>query len=541
MSLKVLVTDSIDREGIDILQAEPGIEVVEDFSLKGTRLAQAIAPYSALITRSGTTVTSAIIEKADNLKVIGRAGVGVDNVDIEAASRRGIIVLNAPTGNTLAATEHTMAMMLASVRKLPFAHNSLKAGGWDRKKFLGIQLYKRILGVVGLGRIGTEVAKRAKAFDMHIMAYDPYIKREKADKLGVELVENLDDLLARADVITFHVPMTEETRAMVGQREFSVMKERVVLINCARGGVVDEAALAGALKNGKVFMAALDVFTEEPPPPESPLFGQERLILTPHLGANTEEAQKNVSVIVTQQVLNVLQGRSYENAVNLPYVRGRLSPELQAYFDLGEKIGKLLSQIVSSRIEEVQITLVGPIFAEDISEKVFDSPFRYQPFTFAVLKGLLDFRLKEGVTYVSAPYYAKEREISIVESKAERVKNYGDLLSVKVTHDRGSNTVAGTVFADLKGRIVTIDQFLVDMVAEGTFLFFTNQDRPGVIGKVGTILGNNRINVAGFYLGRESYQGNALGFVSLDSRIPEKVLKEIKDLPQILEAREIVL
>ncbi len=539
--MKILVTDSIDKEGIDILRAETDLEVVEDHSLKGEALARAIEPYSALITRSGTDVTAGILEKARNLKVIGRAGVGVDNVDIEAASRQGVVVLNAPTGNTLAATEHTLAMMLSAVRRLPFAHDSLRHGEWNRKKFMGIQLYKRTLGIVGLGRIGSEVARRALAFDMSIVAYDPYIKREKAEKVGVELVDTLQELLAKSDVITFHVPLTEETIGMVGEEEIGQMKDRVVLINCARGGIVQEEALARALESGKVFMAAVDVFTREPMPQDSPLSRAPNLIVTPHLGANTEEAQKNVSVIIAQQVINVLKGRSYENAVNLPYVRGRLSPELQAYFDLSEKMGRLLSQFVPGRIEEVQITLVGPLFAEDISEKVFDSPFRYQPFTFAVLKGLMELRQQEAATYISAPYFAKERGIRIVEAKADRVKHYSDLVSVKAVTDAGSSTVEGTVFADLKGRITGIDQFRVDLVAEGTFLFFSNQDRPGVIGKVGTILGHNRINVAGFYLGRESYQGNALGFVSLDSRIPEAVLEEIRGLEEILEAREIIL
>ena len=539
--MKVLITDSIDQEGIDILAAEEGIEVVEDYSLNETDLAGAIGPYHALITRSGTDVTAEVIGKAENLRVIGRAGVGVDNVDIESASRRGIIVMNAPTGNTLAATEHTLAMMLAAVRKLPFAHNSLDGGGWARKKFMGIQLYKRTLGIVGLGRIGSEVAKRAASFGMKIVAYDPYIKREKAESMGVALADKIEDLLSSADIITFHVPLTDETISMVGAAEIEHMKERVVLINCARGGIVDESDLADALKSGKVYMAAVDVFVEEPLPDDSPLHGTPNLIITPHLGANTEEAQKNVSVIIAQQVVNVLKGRSYENAVNLPYVRGKLAPELQAYFDLAEKMGRLLAQFTTGRIEEIQVSLVGPLFAEDVTEKVFDSPFRYQPYTFAALKGLMELRQQEGATYISAPYYVRERGISIVESKTDRVKNYSDLISVRIITDQGSNTVEGTVFADLKGRVITIDQFRVDLVAEGTFLFFSNQDRPGVIGKVGTILGDNRINVAGFYLGRETYQGSALGFVSLDSRMPEVVLEEIRALPEILEAREVIL
>ena len=539
--MKILITDSINQEGVDILNAEEGIEVVVDHSLKGEKLAEHIGSYHALITRSGTDVTAGILERAQNLKVIGRAGVGVDNVDIEAASRKGVIVLNAPTGNTLAATEHTLAMMLGAVRRLPFAHSSLEHGEWDRKKFMGIQLYKKTLGIVGLGRIGSEVARRALSFDMNLIAYDPYIKREKAEKAGVELVENLDELFERSDIITFHVPLTDETTNMIGEREFGMMKDKVVLINCARGGIVDEHTLARSLESGKVSMAAVDVFSKEPLPKDSPLLGVPNLIITPHLGANTEEAQKNVSVIIAQQVINVLKGRSYENAVNLPYVRGRLSPELQAYFDLSERMGRFLSQFTTGRIEEVHVTLVGSLFAEDVSEKVFDSPFRYQPYTFAVLKGLMETYQQEAATFISAPYFAKERGISITEAKADRVKNYSDLISVRIITDKGENIVEGTVFADLRGRVTAVDQFRVDLVAEGTFLFFTNRDKPGVIGKVGTILGENRINVAGFYLGRESYQGSAVGFVALDSRIPEGVLLEITDLEEIIEAREIVL
>jgi D-3-phosphoglycerate dehydrogenase len=539
--MKILITDSINQEGVDILNAEEGIEVVVDRSLKGEKLAEQIGSYHALITRSGTDVTAGILEKAQNLKVIGRAGVGVDNVDIEAASRKGVIVLNAPTGNTLAATEHTLAMMLGAVRRLPFAHSSLEHGDWDRKKFMGIQLYKKTLGIVGLGRIGSEVARRALSFDMNIIAYDPYIKREKAEKAGVELVDNLDELFERSDIITFHVPLTDETTSMIGEKEFGMMKDKVVLINCARGGIVDEHTLVRSLESGKVSMAAVDVFSKEPLPKDSPLHGAPNLIITPHLGANTEEAQKNVSVIIAQQVINVLKGRSYENAVNLPYVRGRLSPELQAYFDLSERMGRFLSQFTTGRIEEVHVTLVGSLFAEDVSEKVFDSPFRYQPYTFAVLKGLMETRQQEAATFISAPYFAKERGISITEAKADRVKNYSDLISVRVISDKGESTVEGTVFADLRGRVTAVDQFRVDLVAEGTFLFFTNRDKPGVIGKVGTILGENRINVAGFYLGRESYQGSAMGFVALDSRVPEGVLQEITDLEEIIEAREIVL
>jgi len=536
---KVLLSEAIHESGIRLLESKAEIVFCPEPTEEA--IGNLISDVDALIIRTAGKVTRQMIKKAERLKVISRTGGGLNNVDIEAASRKGVVVLNAPTGNTLAATEHTLAMMLGAVRRLPFAHISLDHGEWDRKKFMGTQLYKKTLGVVGLGRIGSEVARRALSFDMSIIAYDPYIKREKAEKVGVELVENLSELLERSDIITFHVPLTEETTGMIGDGEFNGMKDRVVLVNCARGGVVEETALARALESGKVSMAAVDVFSKEPLPKDSPLHGVPNLIITPHLGANTEEAQKNVSVIIAQQVINVLKGLSYENAVNLPYVRGRLSPELQVYFDLAEKMGHFLSQFTTGRIEGVQVTLVGSLFAEDVSEKVFDSPFRYQPYTFAVLKGLMETYQQEAASYISAPYFAKERGISITEAKADRVKNYSDLISVKVITDKGENTVEGTVFADLRGRVTGVDKYRVDLVAEGTFLFFTNRDRPGVIGKVGTILGQNRINVAGFYLGRENYQGSAVGFVALDSRVPEGVLQEIKKLEEIIEAKEIVL
>ena len=376
---------------------------------------------------------------------------------------------------------------------------------------------------------------------MRLITYDPYIKREKADNLGAELLENFDDLLKQSDIITFHVPLTEETTGMVGAREIGLMKPSAVLVNCARGGVIEEEALAAALSEKRISMAAVDVFTKEPPPDDHPLLGLPNLVVTPHLGANTREAQKNVSVIIAQQVIAVLKGESYEHAVNLPYVRAKLAPEMQAYFDLAEKMGRMLAQFIPGRVEEVNITLVGPLFAEDISEKVFDSPFRYQPFTFAALKGFMEMRHQEGASYISAPYYAKERGISIIEAKAERVKNFSDLISIQVHTDRGTNTIEGTVFADLKGRIIGIDQFRVDLIAEGNFLFFTNLDKPGVIGKIGTFLGENNINVAGFYLGREDFKGNALGFVSLDSRVPDEVLEGIRRLPEVIEAKEIML
>ncbi|MGC8768729.1 phosphoglycerate dehydrogenase [Calditerrivibrio sp.] len=536
---KILITDHIAEEGLAILKADPNVEVTVKPGIKNNELKPIIGEYDAVITRSGTTVTADLIENPGRLKIIGRAGVGLDNVDIEAASRKGIIVMNAPTGNTLAATELTMAMMLSAARKVPLANQSLKAGEWDRKRFMGIQLYNKVLGIVGLGRIGSNVAIRAKSFGMKVIAYDPYIKKSKAESLGVKLYDNLDQLIKEVDVITFHTPLTKETHNMIRKEHIEKMKDGVIIINCARGGIVNENDLYEAVKSGKVFAAGVDVFEEEPPV-NNKLLTLDNVFVTPHIGANTHEGQKGVAVIIAENVLNALYGKSYINAVNIPFMKSQLSEELQRYFELTEQMAKLAAQIIKGRVEAFNVTLVGKRFEEDICERTFDTPFSYQPFTIAGIKGLLEVSLKETVSYISASYLAKDRNIEVLEQKLDVYDKFNDLVVLKIKTDVEEKVFGGTVFNDNIGRVIFIDNFYFDVVPKGIFLYFNNYDRPGVIGKVGTILGNHNINIAGFELSRQK-QGQAIAFVSVDNPIGSEILKEILKIDGMIDAKVLEL
>lgn len=532
---KILITDNIAQEGLDILDKEESVEYEIKPGIKNEDLKPIIGNYDAIITRSGTTVTEDLIENPGKLKIIGRAGVGLDNVDIEAASKKGIIVMNAPTGNTLAATELTMGMMLAAARKIPLANNSLKSGEWDRKRFMGIQLYNKTLGIVGLGRIGSNVAIRAKNFGMKVIAYDPYIKRSKAESLGVKLYDKLEDLLKEVDVITFHTPLTNETHNMITEKHINMMKDGVIIVNCARGGIVNENDLYNAAKNGKIFSAAIDVFEKEPAT-DNKLITLDNIFVTPHIGANTHEGQKGVAVIIAEQIINALHGKSYLNAVNIPFMKSQLPEELQHYFEIAEKMAKLSAQIVKGRPEEIKITFAGKKFEEDVCERTFDVPFSYQPYTVAALKGFLEVSLKETISYINASYFAKDRNIIVSETKLDSFKKYNDIIVLTIKTDQQELTVGGTVFADNIGRIVFIDDFRIDIVPEGTLLYFRNVDRPGVIGKVGTILGMNQINIAGFELSRQK-GGEAMAFVSVDNKIPKSVIDEIVAIDGMIEAK----
>jgi D-3-phosphoglycerate dehydrogenase / 2-oxoglutarate reductase len=538
-TFKVLVTENIAQEGIDMLRNDPEVEVHVKVGMKRDRLKESIGEYDAVITRSGTPVSADLIANPGRLKIIGRAGVGVDNIDIEAASKKGIIVMNAPTGNTLAATELTLGIMLAAARKIPVANDSLKGGKWDRKKFMGVELYGKTLGVVGLGRIGSNVATRAKSFGMRVIAYDPYIKKSKADSLGVTLYDRLDDLLQEVDVLTFHTPLTSATRSMITENEIARMKDNVIFVNCARGGIVNEKALLQGLRSGKIFAAGVDVFEEEPPHTNG-LLELENVIATPHIGANTMEGQEAVSVIIAEQVLNALHGRPYQHAVNIPFLKSQLPEHMQLYFNLVEKIGKLAAQMADGRPEMIKIVMVGKAFEEDLFERKFDVPFSYQPFTVAALKGLLEVSMKESVTYINAPYLAKDRNIMVEESKTDQYDKFNDLILFVLKTDREERSIAGTVFPDKLGRIVLLDRFHLDIIPEGVFLHFRIFDRPGIIGRVGTILGNNNINIAGFGVSRQT-TGEELAFVSVDNPIGKGVLHEILDIDGMIEARVIDL
>ena len=536
---KVLVTDNIAQEGVDILEADASIAVDVRVGIEPIELKRIIGDYDAIVTRSGTTVTADLIENPGKLKIIGRAGVGLDNVDIEAASIKGIIVMNAPTGNTIAATELTIGMMLSACRKIPAAHTSLKNREWNRKKYMGIQLYGKTLGIVGLGRIGSNVASRAKGFGMQVIAYDPYIKKSKAEGHGVKLCESLDELLVASDIITFHTPLTDETTDMVAASEISKMKDGVVLINCARGGIVNENDLYEAVKNGKVFAAGVDVFSREPLG-DHPLLELDNVFVTPHLGANTAEGQKGVAVIIAEQVVNALNDRSYENAVNIPYMRAQLPGEMRHYFDLAEAMGHLAAQVVNGRAEQIEMIMVGDKFIDDFGERIFDSPFNFQPFTSAALKGFMERSVPETVSFINAPYLARERNLAVYESKNNSFANMNDLFVVKVKTDIEEMMVAGTVFGDDQGRILMLDQFRLEMVSSGTYLYFKNVDKPGIVGGVGTVLGNHKVNIAGFNLSRIK-GGKAVSFVSVDDKITREVLDDLLQVDGILEAKVVSL
>jgi D-3-phosphoglycerate dehydrogenase / 2-oxoglutarate reductase len=536
---RILVTDNIAQEGLNILLKDPSVEVDVKAGIKNEELKEIIGQYDAIITRSGTSITSSLVKDSGNLKIIGRAGVGVDNINIEAASKKGIIVLNAPTGNTLAATELTMGIMLAAARKIPLANDSLKKGKWDRKKFMGVELYNKTLGIVGLGRIGSNVAIRAKSFGMKIIAYDPYIKKSKADSLGVTLYDKLEDLLRDVDIITFHTPLTNKTKNMITAKEMALMKDNIIFVNCARGGIVNEMDLYEALKSGKVFAAGVDVFVEEPPE-KNKLLELENAFATPHIGANTMEGQEAVAVIIAEQVLNALHGRPYQNAVNIPFLKSQLPEHLCLYYDLTEKMGKLAAQITQGRPEKITIVMVGKNFEEDLCERKFDVPFSYQPFTIGGIKGFLEVSLKETVTHINAPYIAKDRNIIVEESKTDQFDTFNDLVLFILKTDKEETHIAGTVFPDKLGRIVLLDRFHLDVVPEGNFLQFRIFDRPGIIGKVATILGNHNINISGFHLSRQQ-TGEEVAFISVDDTIGVKVLKEILTIDGMIEAKEIQL
>ncbi|MBA4390168.1 MAG: phosphoglycerate dehydrogenase [Syntrophus sp. (in: bacteria)] len=535
----ILVTDNISEEGLNVLLRDKTVEVDTKAGIKNEELIKIIGQYDAIITRSGTPISASLIENPGKLKIIGRAGVGVDNINIEAASKKGIIVLNAPTGNTLAATELTMGIMLAAARKIPLANDSLKKGKWDRKKFLGIELYNKTLGIIGLGRIGSNVAIRAKSFGMKIIAYDPYIKKSKADSLGVNLYDKLEDLLREVDIITFHTPLTGKTRNMITAKEMALMKDNVIFVNCARGGIVNENDLYESLKSGKTFAAGVDVFEEEPPE-SNKLLELENVFATPHIGANTMEGQEAVAIIIAEQVLNALHDRPYLNAVNIPFLKSQLPDLLRLYFNLTEKMGKLAAQITKGRPEKITIVMVGKNFEEDLCERKFDVPFSYQPFTIGGLKGFLEVSLTESVTHINAPYIAKDRNITVEESKTDQFDKFNDLILFILKTDQEETRIAGTVFPDKLGRVVLLDRFHLDVVPEGNFLQFRIFDRPGIIGKVATILGNHSINISGFSLSRQQ-TGEEVAFVSVDNTIGEIVLDEILEIDGMIEAKKIQL
>ena len=522
---KVLVSDKLSDEGLAVLREDPAVEVAVKTGLSPSELKAEIADVEALLVRSATKVTSDIIDAGKKLMVIGRAGVGVDNIDVEAATRRGIVVCNSPEGNTVAAAEHTWALILAVARSIPAASASVAAGEWKRSAFMGIELLNKTLGVIGLGKIGSEVALRAAGFGMKVIGYDPFVSADRGGRLGVELVE-LDDLLARADVITLHVSLTKDTRGIINAAAIAKMKPGVRIVNCARGGLIDEAALAEALRAGRVAGAGIDVFEKEPPS-DSPLLGAPNVVLTPHLGASTEEAQLKVAVDVAQQVLDVLHGKPARSAVNVLPVSAESLRTLGPYLPLAEKMGRLQGQLAEGALSAVEMIYAGQLAEEDA-----------RLLTPAFLMGLLQPILDEPVNLVNAALVAQSRGIRVVESRSRDTEDYVSLITSRVTAARGERLIAGSLFGRSEPRIVRMDHYRVDFVPSGFMLVSMHIDKPGMIGRVGMLLGQHQINIAAMHVGREQEKpgGPSVMVLALDNAVPPDVLDELRKVDGITSA-----
>ncbi len=529
MKMKILISDELSEKGKEVLLKAEGIEVDDRGGISKEDLLKCINQYDGLIVRSQTKVTEELISKAGKLKVIGRAGVGVDNVDVDAATKSGIVVLNTPDVNTISTAEHTFSMLLALSRNIPQAVASLKAGKWERGKFVGTEVRGKTLGVIGLGRIGTEVVQRAQAFQMRVLAYDPFMSLEKAAKLKIEIAE-MSRIFKESDYITVHTPLTSETRGMIGKEAFAKMKDGVRIINCARGGIVDEAALEEAIKSGKVAGAALDVYAEEPPKRTS-LLALDHVICTPHLGASTEEAQLNVAIDVAHSMVDALQGKTIRNAVNMPSLDSETLKQIQPYLFLSEKLGSLIAQLLEGSVEQVRLNYSGKV-----------SEVNTDPVTVAILKGLLGHVLQMNVNMVNAHLIAKDRGIKVIEQKTSDVEEFSDLIMIEVKTSVRTFTVAGTLLGKRnEPRVVKIDDNFVDAVPAGFLLIVTNIDRPGIIGALGTVLGQNNINIAGMTVGRKEVGKHAVTVVNVDSIVPREVLKKIVALADIVNCKMVEL
>jgi D-3-phosphoglycerate dehydrogenase len=525
---KVFVTDNLSQKGIEIFRNAPEIETVVDHGITAEALKAALRDCDGLVIRSRTKVTAELLENAPHLKVVGRAGSGLDNVDVQAASKRGIAVMNTPGGNTVTTAEHALAMLLALARNVPQATASLKKQQWEKKKFQGRELFNKTLGILGVGNIGSVVADRAKGLKMNVIAYDPYLTPEMARKRGLESVK-FDELLARSDFISIHVPLNKSTRHLINGGAFARMKDGVMIVHCARGGIVDEAALLEALKSGKVRGAALDVFETEPPG-ANPLLELDSVIATPHLGASTEEAQENVAVAVAEQITDYLVRGIVRNAVNVPSVSPESLPLLKPYLRLCEQLGCLYSQMSPEPVEEVRLEVAGMLADLDT-----------RPLTVALLKGLLSpTRESESVNYVNAPLIAEEQGIHVTESKTKKDVNFTNKVSLWVRSGSTETCLVGAIFGqDGPPRLVRMNNYFLEAILEGHILVMENLDKPGIIGAIGVLLGENKINIAGFHLGRDHEGGKAVAFINVDDPVPNGVLQKALQLPNILSVKQI--
>ncbi len=520
--VKVLISDKMSPKAAAVFR-ERGVEVDEITGMTPEELKACIGDYDGLAVRSSTKATAEIIAAATNLKVVGRAGIGVDNVDIPAATAAGVCVMNTPFGNAITTAEHAIAMMFALSRHIPAANQSTQAGKWEKSKFMGVELYGKVLGIIGCGNIGSIVADRACGLKMKVIAFDPFLSPERAVEIGVEKVE-LDELYARADYISLHTPITDSTRNIINAENLAKMKDGVRLINCARGGLVVEEDLKAALDSGKVAGAALDVFSVEPAT-DNILFGMDNVVCTPHLGASTDEAQVNVAIQVAEQMADYLLVGSVTNALNMPSVTAEEAPKLKPYMELAKQLGGFIGQVTETGIKKVHVEYEGQAAHLNI-----------KPLTSIILQGILG-PLLDSVNMVNAPIVAKERGIDVTESINDKETDYPTLVRVTVTTDRRSRDIAGTLYGDKSPRIVSIKGINMEAEMGPHMLYVTNQDKPGFIGALGTLLGQNNINIATFNLGRDAEQGEAIALIEIDSELSAETVAAVQSLPHVEQVK----
>ena len=526
--MKILVSDSLSKQGVEILQ-KAGFTVDVKTKLSKEELLQIIKEYDGLIVRSGTKVTAELIGAADRLKVVGRAGSGLDNVDSHAATRRGVVVMNTPGGNTVTTAEHTMAMIFAMTRRIPQATASTRAGKWEKDRFMGVELYNKTLGVVGIGQIGGYLAKLAQGVAMNVIAYDPYLAPDRAKKMGVESVA-LPELFRRSVIISVHTPLTPETRSLIDAKAIAQMKPGVMIVNCARGGIINESDLAEALKTKRVAAAAFDVFEEEPVKPTHPLLTLENFVCTPHIGASTGEAQENVAIGIAEQIVDYFTKGIARGAVNIPSVPPDLLPRLQPYLTLAERLGLLQAQLYEGGLEQVSVEYCGEV-----------ASYTLAPLTVAVLKGLLMPILQDEVNFVNAPVLARERGIEVKEIKTQDAGDFTSVIRVRVEAGRTAHRVAGTLHNRKEPRVIEIENFQVEILPEGSMMLILNEDKPGVIGAVGQVLGEHNVNIASMQCSREARGGSALLILGLDAPPSPDVLGTIKRTRNILSVKSVTL
>ena len=531
--MNVLICDPISSKGIDYFRQQPQLKVtVLEKRLPEAELIPLVGETEAMVVRSETKITRKLMEAAPKLKVVGRAGVGVDNVDVEAATQRGIVVMNTPSGNTISTAELTFSMLMALARKIPQANASMKSGEWNRKAFSGSELYGKTLGILGMGRIGGEVARRAVAFGMRVLAYDPYLTPARATAMQVELLNNLDQLYPQVDFLTVHMPMTDETKGMVNAAAFEKMKKGVRVLNCARGGIINEVDLLAALNNGQVAGAALDVYEVEPLPKDSPLRAHANVIMTPHLGASTEEAQENVGIEVAEAITDYLVNGAVRNAVNLPNLDAKTYAQVKPYLLLGEKLGRLLGQLAPKQVDRIFITYGGR--AQEITT---------DPVTRSILRGFLEFSAGKDINYVNVRSAAHARGILVEEKKSDEAVTFNEWLHVAIySEGRKAVSAGGTFFGSPNNpRIVRVFSMPVEIVPSGVVFLMNNKDRPGMVGHIGTLMGRYKVNIASMSLGRDQAGGQALTVLNLDSVPPPEALDEIRKDPDISNVRVVKL